>query len=112
MGRFYGNIGYSSTESVETRPGIWEDVPVVKPYSGNVLRFSQSKDSTDKVNEDFRIGNSISVVADAYLNANLSKILYIEFAGEKWKVERVDINRPRLVLRLGGVYNGPTPQAP
>src|SRR4030095_9858115 len=111
MGRFYGKIGYAS-ESVETRPGIWEDVLVVRNYPGNVLRFSKSNESADKVNDDFTIGNSISVVADAYLYENISKIRWIEFNGEKWKIERADINRPRLVLRLGGVYNGPTPPTP
>jgi hypothetical protein len=32
---------------------------------------------------------------------------YVEFMGAKWKVSSVDATkRPRLVLTLGGLYNG------
>lgn len=107
MGRFYGVIGYG--ESVETRPGIAEDVVVERTYHGNVLRNSKKSDGDSKVNEDFSMANSISVVADAYLEENFLNIRYIQWMGTRWKVSSIEVKRPRLILRLGGVYNGKTP---
>jgi hypothetical protein len=35
-------------------------------------------------------------------------IRYVEWMGELWTVANVETQRPRLILTLGEVYNGPT----
>jgi hypothetical protein len=46
-------------------------------------------------------------VADAYANENFFAILYVEWMGALWTISEVEVQSPRLLLRLGKVYNGP-----
>lgn len=110
MARFFGKVGYG--HSVETRPGIWEDEITEFPYFGNVIRDSRNSAPTENLNNDISVGNSISIVADAYANDNFLAIRYVEWAGRRWAVPTVEVQPPRLLLRLGEVYNGPTAVAP
>lgn len=107
MAKFYGEIGYG--ETVEAAPGVWEDNIVEKSYYGDVIRNSRQLKDDGEVNLDLTVGNSISIVADAYANEHFFAIRYIRWAGALWTVSNVDVQSPRLILRLGGVYNGPTP---
>lgn len=107
MPKFYGKIGYG--ETTERSPGVWVDKIVERNYYGDVLRNSRRLSETDKINYDLSVGNSISVVADAYANEHFFAIRYVQWAGALWTVSEVEVQRPRLILSLGGVYNGPTP---
>ena len=108
--RFYGPVGYIATE--ETAPGVWTPNIVERNYYGDVIRNSRKLENGDKVNDDISVGNSISIVADAYANEHFFTMRYVRWAGVFWKVANVDVESPRLILRLGGVYDGPTYQAP
>jgi hypothetical protein len=105
MARFYGKVGYGTT--VETKPGIWEDVIIEMSYFGDVQRNIRQLQSGERVNGDLSVNNSISIVADAYANANFFAIRYVEWVGTLWTVSDVEVRSPRLLLTLGGVYNGP-----
>ncbi len=105
MAKFFGKIGYG--KPVETSPGVWEDAIVEFPYYGDVVETSRALVVGEKLNYDLTVGNSISIVADAYANENFYAIRYIEWAGTLWTVANVKVERPRLLLRLGGVYDGP-----
>jgi hypothetical protein len=61
------------------------------------------------VNPDTASGNSISIVADAFAREQYFAIRYVEWAGVRWAVSDVEVQHPRLILRLGEVYNGLTP---
>ena len=104
MAKFHGLIGYVTT--TETAPGVHSEVPTEKPSVGDVLRSAQRWEATGNLNEDLVLSNRISVVADAFALENFQFIRYVSFNGVKWKVLRVEIERPRLILTLGGVYNG------
>ena len=106
MARFFGEIGYG--ESVESAPGVWEDHITEKQYFGDVIRNSRRIQEGQSVNFDLSVSNSISVVADDYATEHISAIRYIRWAGTLWTVTEVEVQRPRLILRLGKVYNGPT----
>lgn len=106
MARYCGEIGYAET-NVETAPGVWEDVIKERTYFGDVLRISRQLETvTDKVNGDISIGNSFSIVADAYAYENFFAMRYIKWMGTYWAVTNVEVQRPRLILSVGGVYNG------
>jgi hypothetical protein len=34
---------------------------------------------------------------------------YITYEGVRWCISSIQVQRPRLIISLGGVYNGPTP---
>lgn len=104
MAKFYGEIGYG--ETVETVPGVWGDVITERKYFGDVLRNTRGLQEGDKVNNDITVGNSISIVADAYAHEHFFAMKYIKWAGTYWIISDVEVQRPRLILRLGGMYNG------
>jgi len=113
MARFHGKVGYG--ETVETSPGVWEDVITERSYFGDVLRNTRRLQEGESINDNLSVNNSISIVADAYANDHFFAIRYVEWVGSLWKVSDVEVQRPRLILRLGGVYNGPkaaTPDTP
>jgi hypothetical protein len=107
MARFYGRVGYG--ETVEVTPGVWEDSIVEHSYFGDVIRNARNLREGENLNMDLSVQNSISIVADAYANEHFFAIRYIEWAGTLWTVSSVEVQSPRLLLRIGEVYNGPTP---
>jgi len=106
MAKFAGKVGYG--QSVETAPGVWADEITERSYFGDVTRNTRRLSQGEVLNEDLSVGNSISIVADAYANDHFFRIRYVEWAGVLWTVTTVDVESPRLILRLGEVYNGPT----
>lgn len=106
MARFHGVVGYA--ESVETKPGVYEDVITERSYSGDVQRITRRmEEESNKLNSNLTISNFFSLVADAYAYEHFFKIRYIVWAGVYWTVTTVEVQRPRLTLRIGGEYNGP-----
>lgn len=109
MARFFGEVGYG--ESVETPEGsgIWKDVITEFPYQGDIIRKARTLEDSDSVNDNIVVSNRISVVADEHAFENFINIKYLRWAGVLWTVTTVEVISPRLILSLGGVYNGPTP---
>lgn len=106
MARFAGEIGFVT--SVETRPGVYMEQVVVRPYKGDITRKGLNVDTDSQVNADFRLSNILSVVADGFMYENFSHVRFVRWAGAVWAVTSAEFNRPRLILYFGGVYNGPT----
>ena len=104
MAKFYGVIGYAAT--VQTEPGIYEEQIVEIEYMGDVLRNTRRLREGSKINDDITISNQISIIADPYASNNFHAMRYVTFTGAKWKVSEVDVQYPRLILTLGGLYNG------
>lgn len=103
MAKFYGKIGYGI--STETKPGVWDNVITEKSYYGDVSKLSRRFDSSDKVIDDITISNEISILADPFAYENFHNIQYVEYMGAKWKVSKVEVRFPRLILITGGLYN-------
>lgn len=106
MAKFCGEIGFGKT--VETVPGVSVLEITPKRYYGELTRNTRRYESSNYLNDDFNISNSVSIIADPYAMQNLPFIRYVEFFGTKWKVTDVEIQHPRLILSIGGVYNGET----
>ena len=104
MAKFYGTIGFA--ETVETAPGVWTENIVNYNYFGDIIRNARRLQSSDQLNDDINISNEISIVADPYANKNFHSMRYVEFMGAKWKITNVEVRYPRLILTVGGVYNG------
>jgi hypothetical protein len=106
MAKFSGVVGYG--QNVQTAPGVWVDQIVERLYFGDVVRNVKRSDVGQYLNNDISVTNSISILADPYAFEHFFAIRYVEWAGAKWTVTEVEVQSPRLLLRLGGVYNGPT----
>ena len=103
MAKFYGKIGFA--ETVETAPGVWEEVIVEYSYYGDLMRNISKSQPSGGVNNDINVANSISIVADPYANKNFHQMKYAEFMGTKWNITNVEVQYPRLILTIGGVYH-------
>lgn len=110
MARFFGNIGYGIPK--EVRSGVWVDEIFERSYYGDEVRNARDLREGDYLNKDISVSNSISIVADAYAYEFFHAIRYVKWAGAYWTVPNVEVQRPRLLLRLGGVYNGPKATPP
>jgi hypothetical protein len=108
MARFFGKVGYAE-ENVEVRPGIYEDVVVERDYYGDVVQSTRRFQDGSTIVDKLSVDNSISILADAYANEKIDTMRYVTWKGVRWEIQSVEDKRPRLLLRLGGVYNGPTP---
>nr|DAT83159.1 MAG TPA: hypothetical protein [Caudoviricetes sp.] len=104
MAKFYGKIGYA--ENVETRPGVWRPTITEREYFGDLVRNTRRLESASQINDNINISNEISIVADPYAYQNFHSMRYVEFMGAKWKISSVEVQYPRLILSIGGVYNG------
>ena len=104
MAKFYGTIGYVKT--VETEPGMWEEQKTERQYSGELVKNTRRLESSGGVNDNVNISNEVSIVADPYAYENFHAMRYIKFIGAKWKISNVEVRYPRLILTIGGVYNG------
>lgn len=104
MAKFYGAIGYA--ETVETTPGVWEEQIVERNYYGDLIRNTRRLQSADQLNDNINVANEISIVADPYARDNFHSMRYVEFQGAKWKISNVEVQYPRLILTIGGLYNG------
>ena len=103
MAKFYGEIGFGT--SIETSPGVYEDQVTTRNYYGDLIKNTRRLESSGSVNDDINISNQISIVADPYANENFYAMRYVKFMGTKWKISDVEVQYPRLILTIGGVYN-------
>lgn len=104
MAKFHGMIGFAVQK--ETRPGVWIDDITEHECSGDFIRFSRSTQSSQNVNENLTLSNQVSIIMDPYVNENLFAMRYITYMGAKWKVTSIEVQYPRLLLSIGGVWNG------
>lgn len=105
MGKWFGKVGYAVTE--ETEPGIWEEVITEREYYGDITTDRWKRQNSGEVNDNINLSNVISIVADPFAYQNCSNMIYVEIMGAKWKISDIDVSqRPRLILTVGGVYNG------
>lgn len=103
MGKWVGVIGYAIDNN--DGHGIHVEEIIERHCVGDLLRNTRKLQSADKVNDDVAISNQISIIADPFAYANFCNIRYITYLGSKWKVSSVDVQYPRLILDIGGLYN-------
>lgn len=103
MAKFYGKVGFLRTE--ESAPDVYSEVLTERLYKGDVIRNQKRYQSSESLNDDVVLSNNISIVADSYANENVFAIKYVMYKGVPWKVTNVEIQRPRIILTLGGKYN-------
>lgn len=105
MAKWHGIIGYVKTE--ETSPGIHSEVVTERNYYGDIIRDNKRwSPNSNSTNEDLTLNAQFSIIADSFTSENLGYIKYVVYMGTKWKITSIDPQFPRLILAVGGVYNG------
>ncbi len=106
MAKWHGKIGFASTS--ETSPGVWSNTMTERTYSGDVLRSSRRWSAGESINDNLTVSNQISVISDTFAIDKFPLMRYIEFHGVLWNISDIEIDYPRLIITLGGVYNDET----
>lgn len=105
MRKFYGPIGFA--ETVETKPGVWTNSIVEHNYYIDVDKFNiKHTTNSDSTNDDLDVNSQFSFIADPFAVNHFTSMKYIEFMGTRWKILSVLPRDHRLVLTVGGVFNG------
>lgn len=105
MAKYYGVIGFAPDSESTFVNGVYTEHMIERPYYGDFMRDTRSLQPGQNLNDNIRISNQISIVSDPYANANFHSIRYLKYMGTAWKVESVEVQYPRLILSIGGVYN-------
>ena len=104
MAKFAGKIGFAVQK--ESDPGVWTEDIQERQYYGDVIRNIRRLQTSGNLNDDIEISNRLSIIADPYAYENFHSMRYVIFMGSKWKVSEVEVEYPRMILSLGGLYNG------
>lgn len=110
MAKFYGAVGYGLAE--EIAPGVYDNVITERNYYGDVDKDVAKWREGGKIHQEYTAANVISIIADPYAFEHYFAIRYVNWMGTLWTISEVVVQRPRLVLRLGGIYNGPKVTTP
>ena len=107
MNRFSGKVGFVTPQKSETNRGIVKEIAIERTYYGDIVdtkaRWSGSQDG---VNDNVALSCKISIIADPFAYQHIPNIKYVEYMGALWKVTDITIQSPRLILSVGGVWNG------
>lgn len=104
MNRFHGFIGYGIQK--ETTPGVYQDIIIEREVYGDIKKNGVRSTNQGNVNNDITLSNIVSVVTNSYFKDNCQHIRYVKINNQYWSVTHVELNYPRSILTLGGVYNG------
>lgn len=105
MAKWFGKVGYS--ETVETVPGVHTPQITVHEYYGDVKRNSTKwAGNSESTNDNRTVNVQISIVADPFAIEKFYSMKWIEYMGVKWEIASVEPELPRLLLTLGGIFNG------
>lgn len=109
MARFYGTVGYLRSEESdpENHPGVWKEITEERNYYGDIYQNSRRNDQNGSIIDSPVINNRISIVADSYANEHIGAMKYVKIRGTLWKITNIELQRPRIILTIGGIYHGP-----
>lgn len=106
MAKFSGYIGFAKAVENPVGSGVYVDSVIEKQYKGDLLKNYVKWQGNDKVNKDISLSNQISIVSDSFANGNLQCMKYVKWKGTYWEIDSVSLEYPRIVISIGGVYNG------
>lgn len=108
MARFYGVVGYVVEE--EGAVDVILQKPVERYYKGDFIKNRRKLEAGVSTADNVSLANQVSIIADPYALVHIFAIRYIKWMGSAWKVNEVEVSYPRLILTIGGVYNGEVAQ--
>ena len=103
MARYHGYVGYAI--DVEAYPGVWEEQISEHEYFGDVIKNRMNIQQNGNVNAKITISNSISIIGDPFAYEHVYAMRYVTYLNKKWTITNIDLQRPRLILTIGGLYN-------
>lgn len=107
MNKWHGKIGFTQTVKSETQPGVWEEEITERSYYGDIIRnYRKNEHQHESPNDNVDLNNQLSVLSDTFMYENFQYMKYVTWMNSKWKIRSVELQYPRVILEIGGVYNG------
>lgn len=107
MAVFHDKVGFLiSNDNVQT--GIADYLAVEKPCYGTIPENRRRWVPADQKNDNLVLDVQIEITANTYIRNHIGDIAYVHYLGQYWKVESIRPNFPKVVLSIGGVWNGKT----
>lgn len=113
MAKFLGCIGLS--EPTEVSPGIYEEEIREMVVTGEIIRDALDIRHETNIVPDISLGNAVRILLPGpreNVGVIVPALRYIRWMGVHWTIKQVEVQYPRLLLRLGGEYNGPIAKDP
>lgn len=102
--KYSGKIGFAVMKN--EGDGIYTEEIEEKVYYGDLLSSRwNNENNQNSTNTNVRLNNSISVICDKYLSENISVMRYITYKNSKWCITGIEIQPPRIIINIGGIYN-------
>ena len=108
MAKFCDYIGFTITGESTTQPGVWANTIEKRKVYGDIIKNTRRYENPGQVNDNINLDMQISIIADSYVMKNLGNIKFVKYMDTYWSVKSVTREYPRLILNIGGVYNGET----
>lgn len=103
MTRYSGLVGYG--QQVEVEPGVWDTEDKEVMMKGDLLRQNANIQDSG-INDKVSLNHRVSLIGDAYAFDNYYNMKWVTVNGFKWAVSAIELQRPRLIVTLGGIWNG------
>lgn len=103
--KYIGKIAFAYYVASQSEPGIIEEHYEERTYRGDVLKKRYSINNSSVINGTITSRTTISIFADRYALTHYGYIRWVEYSGQKWTVESVTQEPPRLLIDLGPIYN-------
>lgn len=104
MTKFRGNIGLNRGP-VETDPGIYVQTIDEMEVSGE-MRGLGARWQSMEMGDSLSARHVLSIITPEDSIITFTEAVYVLWQGRKWSVVSIEYKRPRIELRLGGLYNG------
>jgi hypothetical protein len=111
LAKFAGLVGYVTEE--ETIPGIWSIVEHTVMMRGDIIRAASDNmndlkvgTSINKIYSDIFLSHRVTLMGDQYAFDNYMRLQWVMINGKKWKASSVEIQRPRLIISIGRLWDG------
>ncbi len=105
MNKYYGKIGFAEVVEDKNEPGVWVERMTEKPYSGDILKNRRRLEGSEFLHDNVNVSNQFSILSDPYALNHFHSMRYLTWCGTKWKIVNVQVEYPRLILDISGVYN-------
>ena len=106
MAKFSGVIGYVEVE--ETSQDVHEEIPTERKIKGDILMNNKRSDHSEQLNNNLNVNNRFSFVADPYARNHFYAMRYFKYLGAYWNITEAEVQYPRIIFSIGGIYNGIT----
>jgi len=102
MSRYHGEFGFVTTKL--TAPGVYSPLVITRSYQGEIYNITRRNQQINSVNDDISFSMEVSVIADPYLYEEIGYLKYITYRDQKWKVDSVRYEHPRIILSINSLY--------